>query len=184
MASPIRPLGYPDQALERMSEALTLAQELPHSYSQVWALIPFAELHQHRREKQLTLECAEAAIALATDLGFPSILEAGVVMRGWALAEQGQGEEGIRELRQGITAGQTMGEIQGPYFFSLLAEAHGKMGQIEEGLSILAQALALANKNGERWWEAELYRLKGELLLAQARRQATGNGQQSENSFQ
>lgn len=105
-------------------------------------------------------------------------------MRGWALAEQGQGEEGIRELRQGITAGQTMGEIQGPYFFSLLAEAHGKMGQIEEGLSILAQALALANKNGERWWEAELYRLKGELLLAQARRQATGNGQQSENSFQ
>ncbi len=74
------------------------------------------------------------AYALATDLGFPSILEAGVVMRGWALAEQGQGEEGIRELRQGITAWQTMGEIQGPYFFSLLAEAHGKMGQIEESL--------------------------------------------------
>jgi predicted ATPase len=158
-------LGYPNQALERMSEALALAQELPHSYSQAWALIPSAELHQHRREKQLTRERAEAAIALATDLGFPSVLAMGPIMRGWALAEQGQGEEGIGQIRQGITAWQTMGELQGPYSLALLAEAYGKVGQIEEGLSVLAKALALVNKNGERWWEAELYRLKGELTL-------------------
>jgi predicted ATPase len=162
--------GYPDQALERMSEALALARELPHSYSQAWALIPSAELHQHRREAQLTLERAEAAIALSTDLGSPPVLAMGTIMRGWALAEQGQGEKGIVQIHQGITAWRTVGvELQRPYCLALLAEAYGKVGQIEEELTILAEALAMVNKNGERWWEAELYRLKGELSLQKSR---------------
>jgi len=85
------------------------------------------------------------------------------------LAEQGRREEGIVQIRQGITAWQTMGvELQGPYSLALLAEAYGKVGQIEEGLTVLAEALAMVNKNGERWWEAELYRLKGELTLKQS----------------
>ncbi len=159
-------LGYPDQALERMSEALTLAQELPHSYSQAWVLVPFAELHQHRREERLTLKRAETCIALATDLGFPAALAMGTVMRGWALVEQKQGEEGIAQMRQGMTAYRAIGgELQRPYCLALLAEAYGKTGQIEAGLTVLAEALALVNKNEERWWEAELYRLRGELLL-------------------
>lgn len=164
-------LGYPNQAIERMSEALTLAQELPHSYSQVWALIPFAELYQHRHEAQLTLERAEASIRLATDLGFPSALVMGKIMRCWALAVQGQGEEGIVQIREGINAWHTMGvELQGPYCLALLAEAYRQVGQIQEGLAVLNEALAMVNKNEERWWEAELYRLKGELLLQTAKK--------------
>ncbi len=88
-------LGYPDQALKRMSEALTLAQEFPDSYSQAWALLVSSELHDHRREAQLALERAEASIHSATEQGFPSVLAMGTIIRGWALAEQGQGEKGM-----------------------------------------------------------------------------------------
>jgi predicted ATPase len=166
MALALWPLGYPDEALERISEALTLAQELPHSYSQAWALIPSATLHQHRREEQLTLERAEAAIALSTDQGFPLVLVVGTILQGWALTEQGQGEEGIVQICRGITAWRTLGaEAQGPHCLALLVEAYRKVGQIEEGLTVLAEALAMVNKNGERQWEAELYRLKGTLTL-------------------
>jgi predicted ATPase len=90
----------------------------------------------------------------------------GTIMQGWALAEQGQGEEGIIQIRQEITARRTAGEeLQVPYCLALLAEAYEKVGQVEEGLTVLAEALAMVNKNGERWWEAELYRLKGTLTL-------------------
>src|SRR5205823_1085994 len=106
----------------------------------------------------------EAVIALSTNQGFPLVLATGTILRGWVLAGQGQGEEGIAQICRGITAWRTAGaEVTGPYFLALLAEAYGKMGQIEAGLTVLAEALTMANKNGERWWEAELYRLKGEL---------------------
>jgi predicted ATPase len=86
--------------------------------------------------------------------------------RGWALAEQGQGKEGIAQIRQGLTAYRATGaEMARPYFLALLAEAYGKVGQTDEGLSLLAEALALVDKNGERYYEAELYRLYGELSL-------------------
>jgi predicted ATPase len=88
--------------------------------------------------------------------------------RGWALAEQGQGEEGITQIRQGMAAFQALGQELGrPYHFALLAGAYGKVGQVEEGLSVLVEALALVDKTGERFYEAELYRLKGQLTLQQ-----------------
>ena len=90
----------------------------------------------------------------------------GTILRGWALAEQGQAEEGIAQIRQGLAAYQATGaECTRPYYLALLAEAYGKVGQAEEGLTVLAEALAIVDKNGERWYEAELYRLKGELTL-------------------
>ena len=90
----------------------------------------------------------------------------GTILRGWALAEQGQGEEGIAQIRQGLAALRATGaEVVRPYFLALLAEAYGKVGQTEEGLSVVAEALALVDKTGERFYEAELYRLKGELTL-------------------
>ena len=82
-------LGYPDQALARTSEALALTEELPSSYIQAWALIPSAEIIQHRREGQLTLERAQAVVTLSTNLGFPPVLAMGSIMQGWAFAEQG-----------------------------------------------------------------------------------------------
>jgi hypothetical protein len=100
-------LGYPDQALERMAVARRLAQQFPHSYSQVWVSIPSAALHPHRREGQLTLEQAEVALRLSTALGFQQLLTAGTMLRGWALADQCQ-EEGIVQIRQDIAARRSM----------------------------------------------------------------------------
>jgi predicted ATPase len=159
-------LGYPDQASAGSREALTLAQRLSHPFSLAYALQMAAILHQVRREGQAVQERAEAQIALAREQGFPDWLAWGTIWRGWALAAQGQGAEGIAQIRQGQTSWQALGaEIMQPYCLALLAEAYGKGGQVEEGLSVLAEALALMDKTQERWYEAELYRLKGELSL-------------------
>jgi predicted ATPase len=126
-------------------------------------------LHQSRREQYATYERAEALMALATEQGFAQELARAIIMRGWVLAAQGQGAEGTAQLRQGLAAYQATGsEGQRAYYLALLAEAYGSIGQPAEGLSLLAEALATVDRTGERWWEAELHRLQGELLLAQA----------------
>ncbi len=159
-------LGYPEQALQRSPEALTLARELAHLPSQAIALNFASIFHQLRREEQLSQERAEAVIALSIEHGFALFLAFGTVLRGWALTEQGQREEGIAQMHQGLIAMQASGRELGlPHCLALLAEAHGKVGQAEEGLTVLAEALALVDKNGECYYEAELYRLKGELTL-------------------
>ena len=89
-------------------------------------------------------------------------------MRGWALTAQGEGAEGIVQFDQGLVAHRATGsELHRPYFLGLLAEAYGELGQPEEGLKVLVEALATVDNTGERWWEAELHRRKGELLLMQ-----------------
>ena len=159
-------LGYPEQALERSHEAFTLAQELSHPFSLAFALNWAAFLHQLRREGQATQKRAEAAMALSAEQGFPVWLGFGTVFKGWALVEQGQREEGIAQLRQGMAAMRATGaELYQPYCLALLAEAYEKVGQAEEGVSVLTEALDLIDKTEERWYEAELYRLKGTLTL-------------------
>jgi class 3 adenylate cyclase/predicted ATPase len=159
-------LGYPDQALQRGQEGITLAYESSHPYSLSFTLQFTANLHQFRREWRLVQERAEAAMALSAEQGFAMILSQAAIRRGGALAEQGQEEEGIAQIRQGLVAYQATGaKLAEPYFLAQLAEAHGKVGQVEEGLSVLAEALALTDKTGQRFWEAELYRIKGELSL-------------------
>jgi predicted ATPase len=125
-----------------------------------------ALLHQLRQEGQVAQERAEAAMTLSTEQGFPLWLAIGMILRGGTLAEQGQGTEGMAQMRQGLAVFQATGVEAGkPYFLALLGKAYGR-GQAEEGLSVLDEALASVQKPGERWWEAELYRLKGELVLA------------------
>ena len=101
----------------------------------------------------------------------------GTILRGWALAQryaelgagQGQREEGMAQMQQGLAAWRATGAaVFRPYGLALLAEAYAQVGRCEEGLTLLAEALAVTNDKGERRWEAELYRLKGELLLARS----------------
>src|SRR5581483_152829 len=159
-------LGYPDQALKRSQEALALAQELSHPFSLALVFDYATILHQFRRERQIVQERATAAIALCTEQGFAYYLAWGTIMRGWALAEQGQVGEGIAQMRQSLAALRSTGaELRHPYYLALLADACGKVEQTEEGLAALAEAQARVDKTGERWYEAELYRLKGELTL-------------------
>ena len=157
-------LGYPDQALQKSDAARTLAQELAHPFSLGLTRVLTAMTHQLRRERLLTQEWAEAAITLAREHGFPQWVGQGTVLQGWALAEQGQVEEGISQIRQGLATNQALGVgILQSYYLVLLAEAYGKAGQAEEGLAALAEALTVVDKSGERFYEAELYRLKGSL---------------------
>jgi len=159
-------LGYPDQALKRVQETLTLAQKLSHPYSLAYAFRFAASLHQCRRERPAAQGWAERTIALSTEQGFPFWLALGTILRGWALTEQGQIEEGLVQMRQGLTAYEATGsELGRSSYLALLAEAYGKVGQVEGGLALLAEALAAVDKTGERHYEAELYRLKGELTL-------------------
>jgi predicted ATPase/class 3 adenylate cyclase len=167
-AMPIWVLGYPDQALQSIHEALALAQELTHPFSLVYALTITTLLHQFRREGQAVQERAETLMTLSTEQGFPHWLAYGTILRGWALTAQGEGAEGIAQMRQGLVAHRATGaQVHRPYFLALLAEAYGKVGQPEEGLMLLVEALAMVDNTGERNWEAELHRRKGELLLMQ-----------------
>ncbi len=112
-------------------------------------------------------ERAEALIALATEQGFIFWVAAGTMMGGAStLREQGREEEGIAQLRQGLADWRGIGtELGVPQNLGYLAEACDELGQVEEGLSMLTEALAVVEKTGEGYWETELYRLKGELLL-------------------
>ena len=109
-------LGYADQALTMSHEALTLAQELSHASSLGFALYFAAVLRQCRREVQLVQEQAEAMIALSSEHGFVQWIAGGMLLRGWALAQQGMAEEGITQLQQGHSAwladGNELGKTQ------------------------------------------------------------------------
>jgi TOMM system kinase/cyclase fusion protein len=167
-ARPLWLLGFPDQARTSIRGALRLAHTLVHPFSLAYTLHWAATTHQLCREAQAAQEQAEASIAFSREQGFAIWVPGGTVLRGWALTEQGPVEEGIAQMRQGMTAWQATGaEVDRPYFLALLAEAYGKAGRTMEGLHVLADALAVMAKIGDRYYEAELYRLKGELLLVQ-----------------
>jgi predicted ATPase len=133
-----------------------------------------------RREAQATQEWAEKTLALCTEQGFALILAGAAVLQGWALTEQGRGEEEIAKMRQGLAAWRATGaETSQPLYFALLAEAYENTRQAEEGLNVIAEALKLVEKTGERRFEAELYRLKGELTLQwENKEQRTGSTEQ------
>jgi predicted ATPase len=161
-------LGYPDQALASIQAALALAQQLAHPLSLAMALRWAAVLHYLRREAPLTQARAEAAIIIATDHGFLEQVALVTPLRDWALAATGKGEEVIAPGHQDLAASQaTEATRDRSDHLALLAETFAQVGQITKGLEALAEGLATVAKNRIRWWEAELYRLRGELLLQQ-----------------
>jgi predicted ATPase len=177
-------LGYPEQALRRAREALALAREIAHAPSIAIALNCLTFLHQHCRDAVATQQSADEMIALATEQGLPLWLALETMLHGWALVEQGRGNEGVAEMRGGLAGYQAIGsELNVPYFLGLLAEAKGKAGQMEEGLALLAEALAMVDKNRECAWEAELYRLKGMLTLQSADQSPTAKFDEAEGCF-
>jgi predicted ATPase len=159
-------LGYPDQAHQKIREALTLAQEFTHPYSLGWVLYCAAWLHQSCQESQPAQGRAEAVITLAREQGFQLWLGWGLTLQGWGLAAQGRGEEGIAQMHEGMATFRATGaELGRTHFLALLAEVYGHTGQNEKGLRALTEALDFVEKTGERIYEAELYRLRGELTL-------------------
>jgi len=132
----------------------------------VWALSWAAILHWHRQELHATREQLEAAVALATEPGFVQWSAPGTILHGRLLAAQGHAAEGIAQIQQGLAAYRATGSaLLQPYFLALVTETYRCAGQSEAGLPVLAEALRLADDTGERWYQAELYRLQGELLF-------------------
>jgi predicted ATPase len=161
-------LGYPAHALARLREALACAHTLVHPYSLAFAQCRAAFVMQFRRDVPAVQAQAEAAIALATAQGFPQWTAMGTSMRGWALASQGQGEEGLALVRQGLTAYRATGAaLWVPYLCTVLADVAAHLGHPDEGLRVLAEAHTLVEQQEERWWEAEVSRLLGVVILRQ-----------------
>jgi adenylate cyclase len=162
-------LGYPAQALARVHDALALAHALSHPFSLALAWCYEAYVSQFRRDMPAVHDHAEAAVTLATAQGFPLWAAWGTSVRGWALALQGQGEEGMAQVRQGIAAVRATGggALFVPYFSALLADVCDHLGHPEDGLQALVEAYTLVEQHEERWWEAEISRLRGVLLLQQ-----------------
>ncbi|MEM5313086.1 adenylate/guanylate cyclase domain-containing protein [Paraburkholderia sp. JHI869] len=162
-------MGYPDKALRHAEQALTRARSIHDLISLGQTLIFKSELHQLRREATQTHACAEAAIALATEQGFPMILAWATMLHGWALSEAGKKEEGIAQVRRGLADYEATGARLGrSYFLALLSETYARAGLRDAGQQALAEAIAACETSDERYHEPELYRLKGELSLLPA----------------
>jgi class 3 adenylate cyclase/predicted ATPase len=163
-------LGYPDQALRKSRDALAWARELSHPTSTANALSWAAALHQQCGDSRAVQQRVEEAITLATDQGISRYLEQPMVLRGWLLVEQGQKEAGIAEMLKTPASGQGRGLSKrwDAYYAILLADAYMKAGRPGDGLNVVTDALAITGHTGCRHYEAELHRMKGELLLKQA----------------
>jgi predicted ATPase len=162
-------LGYPTQAVRRSQEALAMAQELTHPQSLAFAQHFAAYLHHRRREVPAVQAQADTLLTLATVQGFPLYLGFATCWRGWALALQSQGTAGIEQMQQGLAALLAIGQaLSRPFYLVLLAEAAGHVGQIEQGLGLLTEALTAFEVSGRGDLLAEAHRLQGALLLHQA----------------
>jgi predicted ATPase len=161
-------LGYADQALKRGNEALALARRLSHPPSLALAEDFLGCLHQYRREARAAQANADNVIALSAEQGLTDWLAWATALRGWAIAEQGHHEAGTAQIEESLAERRAKGaELYRPYYLCLLAEACLKAGRLDDGLSALTEALAAADEREDRALEAEIHRLKGELLLRQ-----------------
>ena len=173
-------LGWPDQAMAMAHDAVRLATELAQPYSLAIALCYVSFLHQFRGEARLAQEHAEATIARSVEQAYLQYRATGVLIRGWAVAAQGDVEAGAAAVREGLAALSAAGaDVRRSYFLALLGDIHGRGGRLEAAHSAIAEALTFAEESGERWWEADLHRLRGELLLAQS----TANRAETEACF-
>ena len=161
-------LGYPEQARQHLDAALTRAQELAHPFTLAQVFYCATIFALVRREVQVAGERAEALITLATAQGFPFQLAGGMLCRGLVLIEQGQQEEGMRQIRQGLAAHRATGAAAGqPYALAFLARAYGQDGQSDKGQQVLDEALALVHRTGGAV-------LRGGAVSAQRRAAAPG----------
>lgn len=158
--------GYPDQAISRQRDCLALARSLSHKWTLAYALTHAAAHCQFRRDIRMAKQIAEEGIALSAEWGFPYLVLTTRFSLGWALNQSGQPEEAVAVLRNAKDACRALGAaVTGTHQHGLLADALGNCRRVEEGLDTISQGLDEAARTGEEYYEAELHRLKGELLL-------------------
>jgi predicted ATPase len=159
-------VGKIDRALDLAEEALTRARELSEPQTLAHALLFSTILHQLRREGQIAHDRGEEAIALCSEHGLAMYQAMVTSVWGWSLIDQGRQDEAIEQMRSGLAAHRATGaELLVPHFLVLLGEAVAGAGETEQGLGLLDEALAVATRGFEIHYLAELYRIRGEVLL-------------------
>ena len=162
-------MGHPARAATAMQETLSRARELAHPFSEAQTLLFSAHLHQLRREPHAAQAHAEEALALCVEHDFGAYGTWSLLPRGWARAQLGDVAGGIVDIRKALDGRLATGtRAVLPWFLALLGEVYGLAGQVDEGRRAVEQALQAVQVNDEHLYEAEVYRLKGELLLAQS----------------
>jgi predicted ATPase len=177
-------LGYPEQSLAHSNEALALARRLAHPYSIVWSQFIAAHLALLRRDVPAVCDAVDAFMPLASAQRFPLWIACGILFQGWAQVKQGHAEDGMAHMQHGLEALRSMGtKAFVPYGLAVLAGAYGEIGRAVEGLTVLAEGLEIMGTTGERRDAAELWRIRGELLLQTEGDDASGE-QTPETCFQ
>jgi class 3 adenylate cyclase/predicted ATPase len=173
--------GYPDRARERMRQSVSRAEELADIVSLAHALCFSTVVTEMCGDDGETEKMAEREIVLATEKGFSAWLAFGRVSRSWVAFKSRQEASALKELRDSIALRMDLGmEIIVPFFMTLLAQAYWRLEQIDEGLKTLDGAQAIVETRSERWWEAEVHRLRGEFLLSKS----SDNGGEAEACFE
>lgn len=172
-------LGYADQALQWSQAAIGLARELAHLPTLVFALAHAGVLHYHRREPGMTARLSEEALVLSIDHGLNFWKAFAAILCGWSHVQQGRGLHAVEQMRRGLDGYRvTAGELESPLWLAMIADACRTVGAPEDGLSAVGEALNLVNSMGVRFEEAELHRLRGELLRAKG-----GDPAEAESAF-
>jgi adenylate cyclase len=174
-------LGYPDQALRRSYEACTRAEELAHPFTLAYMFATLAMFHQFRQDREEARRHAEAATRICREQGMPYWLGIGLILQSWARATRLQLAEQIPAMHEGMAIYRaTESALWLPYFLTLLAETYGAASQPDAGLRFLDEAHTVMDNTQERFYEAEVHRVQGVLVLAQAADQHA----QAETCFQ
>jgi len=178
-------LGYPAQAEKRCKEALVLAKKLSHPFTLAFSHgIAGSLFYCLLREFQKVKEYNEAAFILGKREGFGLFQAMEPLFRGMERSIEGNVEEGIKLMRQGLAAYRALGtEMMLHHYLALLAELCEKGGKVKEGFEAVAEGLAEVKKSGERYYEAELYRIKGELELKKAKVKDKTKQEEAERCF-
>jgi predicted ATPase len=160
-------LGYTERALAWCREGLALAEALAHPFTLGIALWAAGILHQLRRDPDAIGEVGERMINYGNETGLRMLVPFGIAFRGDAMALHGEFAEGIAQMREGISELRAMGTLFSlSSLFADLASACGRCGNIDDGLAAVEDGMAIMSIGGESFCLAEIYRIKGKLLLA------------------
>ncbi len=152
-------------AVRYAADAVVLAEKLTHPFSLAMARYFVAQVHQYRLEADIVRSHAQAAISMCESHGFESFRAQAVVLLGWGTALEGDSEQGIAQIREGLAAWKSTGTgMRRPYFLSLLADALLRMDRTVEGLEVIEECETLIENSGETRWQAETVRLKAALM--------------------
>jgi DNA-binding winged helix-turn-helix (wHTH) protein/predicted ATPase len=177
-------LGFPERAEKSAKSAVALAKQLVSPFNEALCYAIHATYYSYRREAGKALEMAEAALRISNDRGFRHWAVLGSFNKGWGLCKLGNPADGLPLVLEGLTKWKAMGaEMAVPTFQVLLGEIYQAQGKFKKALSAVEEGLAIAARNNDRHYDAELYRLKGELLLQIAKRNRTSDFAEAEACF-